>query len=242
MDRLESFLQELAMLAAGIVTPNASCGITLRRDGSPVTVASSDERASALDETQYEVSDGPCLHSVRTGETVVVADLDDVRQRWTTFADRADELGLVCSVSLPLTVDDEPPLGAMNVYSFDGRQMLEPEQRHRLEVFAGQASGALQVASLRGREIEIREQLETALSSRTVIDQALGILMGQQRCTADEAFALLRMRSQSSQRKLRDIAAELVTRVSGQPPQPGPSFAADRQLPGSHLEARSGRH
>jgi AmiR/NasT family two-component response regulator len=74
------------------------------------------------------------------------------------------------------------------------------------------------------RDAEQREQLEQALASRTVIDQALGILMGQQQCTAGEAFALLRMRSQSSQQKLRDVAADLVTRVTGQPPSEGKMF------------------
>jgi AmiR/NasT family two-component response regulator len=57
-----------------------------------------------------------------------------------------------------------------------------------------------------------------------VIDQALGIVMSQQRCSADQAFGLLRARSQSSQRKIRDIAADLVTRVSGAPPATGKPF------------------
>ena len=67
-------------------------------------------------------------------------------------------------------------------------------------------------------------QLEAALSSRSVIDQAMGVLMAQQRCTAEEAFDLLRAHSQSNQRKIRDIAADLITRVSGQPPAPGTRF------------------
>jgi AmiR/NasT family two-component response regulator len=57
-----------------------------------------------------------------------------------------------------------------------------------------------------------------------VIDQALGILMAQQRCSADEAFALLRTHSQNNNRKLRDVAADLITRVTGQPPVLGRGF------------------
>jgi hypothetical protein len=78
------------------------------------------------------------------------------------------------------------------------------------------------------RDAEQRQQLEQALASRTVIDQALGILMGQQRSTAEEAFTLLRMRSQSSQQKLRDVATALVTRVTGQPASEGKMFDAAR--------------
>jgi AmiR/NasT family two-component response regulator len=70
-----------------------------------------------------------------------------------------------------------------------------------------------------------RAQLEQALTSRTEIDQALGILMGQQRCTADEAFALLRQHSQNNNRKLRDVAADLITRVTGHAPVSGPRFS-----------------
>lgn len=94
----------------------------------------------------------------------------------------------------------------------------------RCEVFAGQASGAFQLATSQARHAEVRSQLQQALSSRTVIDQALGILMAEQRCDAEQAFALLRMRSQSSQRKLREVAADLITRVTGEPPQPGRPF------------------
>jgi hypothetical protein len=112
----------------------------------------------------------------------------------------------------------------MNIYGFDRPGALTDPVRQRCEVFAGQASGALQLVLGQARDSEVRDQLEQALSSRTVIDQAIGILMGQQLCTADEAFTLLRMRSQSSQRKLRDVAADLVTKVTGEEPQPGTKF------------------
>jgi AmiR/NasT family two-component response regulator len=82
----------------------------------------------------------------------------------------------------------------------------------------------LQLTLGRAADQQLLDQLDQALASRTVIDQAIGILMGQQHCTADEAFALLRMRSQSAQHKLRDVVAGLITRVSDQPPQPGRPF------------------
>jgi GAF domain-containing protein len=222
VEQLEEFLQQLTVLAAGLLDPPMSCGITVRRDGRPLTVASSDERASRLDESQYAVSEGPCLHSLATGQPVSIADAE-VEARWPNYLATARSQGLRCSLSLPLTILGETA-GAMNSYGFDKPGTFTDQVRHRCEVFAGQASGALQLVLGQARESEVRDQLEQALSSRTVIDQAIGILMGQQRCTADEAFALLRMRSQGSQRKLRDVAADLVTKVTGQEPQQARPF------------------
>jgi AmiR/NasT family two-component response regulator len=74
------------------------------------------------------------------------------------------------------------------------------------------------------RQAQTSVQLEEALSSRSVIDQALGILMAQQRCTADEALALLRSHSQNTNRRVRDVAAGLIQRVSGAPAASGTPF------------------
>jgi GAF domain-containing protein len=218
---LTDFLTELTEVAAGL-TSGVSCGITSRRDGQPLTVSSSDERAAALDETQYEGGEGPCLHTLQTGEAVSVPDVTQ-EERWPIYTKGAIEQGLRCSLSLPLA-GKEQILGAMNFYGFERPGMFSGRERPRYEVFAGQAAGALQIAALRSRDAELVNQLEAALSTRSVIDQAIGVLMAQQRCTAQEAFDLLRAHSQNSQRRIRDISADLITRVSGQPPQPGTPF------------------
>jgi GAF domain-containing protein len=218
---LADFLTELTKLSAGL-TPGISCAITSERDGRPLTVSSSDERAVALDETQYEDGNGPCLQSLATGEAVSVPDMT-LEDRWTTYTSDALHQGLRCSLSLPLA-GPEQILGAMNFYGFDEPHMFSGAERPRYEIFAAQASGALQIASLRHQDAELVNQLETALGSRSIIDQAIGVLMAQQRCTAEEAFDLLRAHSQNSQRKIRDIAADLITRVSGQAPAPGTHF------------------
>jgi AmiR/NasT family two-component response regulator len=100
--------------------------------------------------------------------------------------------------------------------------------RQILAVFAAQAAAALAMVLRQARQGEISAQLEQALASRTTIDQALGILMGQQRCTAEHAFALLKARSQNANRKIRDVAEDIVRRVWGEPAQPGRPFAAMR--------------
>jgi len=70
----------------------------------------------------------------------------------------------------------------------------------------------------------LTDQLRSSLASRTVIDQALGVIMAQQRCTQAQAFAILRAASQNTNVKLRDIAGAIVTGVSGERPQPPPPF------------------
>ena len=72
---------------------------------------------------------------------------------------------------------------------------------------------------------EMSENLQHALASRALIDQALGIIMGQNRCSADEAFDILRTTSQNRNIKLRDIAAAMVAALSGHPPPPGVRFS-----------------
>ena len=222
-EQVESFLQQLAELASDMATPRLSCGVTLQRDGYPLTVASSDDRALVLDESQYQENEGPCLQTLASGEVTWVPDVD-AETRWPGYVQRARTHGLRCSISFPLRGVAGSPLGAMNVYDFSDPRVLTPIVQHQCGLFAAQASGALQLTMSRVDEAEVRDQLEQSLSSRTEIDQAIGILMGQQRCSADVAFNLLRMRSQSSHLKLRDVAIELIVRVTGQPPQPGRSF------------------
>ena len=90
--------------------------------------------------------------------------------------------------------------------------------------FAAQAAISLRLATRHEKDGLLLAQLEAALDSRTVIDQALGIIMMQQRCTSAEAFDLLRRQSQNSHRKLREVATDLVTQTSGQPPASGKPF------------------
>ena len=212
LENVDDFLQELSDLVGQLTTPPLSCGITVRYDGFPLTVASSDARARSLDETQYDAHEGPCLHAMQEGEVVHVADVatDD---RWPSYVRGARERGLQASLSLPLIVSGRS-VGAINLYSFDSTPTFDDETRRRAEVFAAQASTALLLTLRQIEASETNEQLEAALTSRSVIDQALGIVMGQQRCSSDEAFAMLRSRSQSANRKLRDVAEDLVRRAT----------------------------
>lgn len=216
---VDEVLEELARHAVTVISPEAACGITLRRDRKPLTVASTDPLADQVDEVQYGEDQGPCLQTLSTGEVVSVADLTK-EQRWPGYRVRALEYGVRSSLSLPLIIDGASR-GAMNIYALIP-EAFGFEARRRAEIFAAQASVTLTVLLRHAHQTELTDQLRDALASRSVIDQALGIVMNEQRCDADRAFDLLRTISQRRNRKLRDVATEMVAAVSGSSPKPSP--------------------
>jgi GAF domain-containing protein len=211
---VEDYLQDLVELAADVVVPPAAVGITWVRDGEPGTVLSSSDVAAHVDEAQYSAGDGPCLHAVRTGDRVEIPDLAGAR-RWPAWTVRAREKGVHSTLATPLSVDGDRT-GCLNLYGFTTNAFNQDEVR-RVDIFAAQVSTALTMA----RRLQVHErhvhEADEALRSRAVIDQAVGIIMAQQRCPADEAMRLLRAHSSNANRKLRDIAVEIVERTSGAP-------------------------
>lgn len=218
----ETFLGEVAALAAGLIEPVASVGVTVRYGGEFLTVASSDTRAALVDEEQYLEGQGPCLEALRTGQVVEVND-QDTDPRMEGFGVRAREIGVFSVLSLPLFVDTTAR-GALNLYSSERENAFGNDVRQQALAFAHRASVALTLRIRHEEQARTSRQLEQALASRTVIDQAVGILMAEQRCDAHAAFHLLRRHSQTNNRPLREVAEDLITRVSGQPPRPGTPF------------------
>jgi GAF domain-containing protein len=222
-DHITGFLNELARYAATVVAPGLSCGITMDREGGPLTVASSDDHALNLDEVQYGHHNGPCLTAMRTGITVIISDLatDD---RWGPYRLDALAHGIVSALSIPLA-GGPGVRGALNFYS-PLPAVFTTDRQQRAESLAEEASRVFRLAVRLTDHVELTRQLQTALASRTVIDQAMGIIMGQNRCTATEAFEILRRASHHRNIKLRAVACEIITRVSGEPPDPRTTFAA----------------
>jgi len=216
---LEQFLQELATVAARLVTGGLSCGMTVRSNGRPATVACSDPLASEIDEVQYRLDDGPCLHAMRSGEPVTIDDTGD-RGQWPRFEAAAQARGIRSCLALPLVADGKP-VGALNLYARSAAA-FGPAQVRRAENLAENASGALSLMLRLASYSELTDQLRSSLTSRAVIYQALGVIMAQERCTQAKAFEILRTASQHSNVKLRDIASAIVTSVSGEPPEPHP--------------------
>jgi GAF domain-containing protein len=218
-ETLEQFLHELATLAARLVTDGVSCGMTMRGNGRPATAACSDPLAKQIDEVQYLLDDGPCLHAMRSGNQVRIDNTAD-RSRWPRFEAAAQARGIRSCLALPLVADGKP-VGALSLYA-RGVAAFGATQVRRAENLAENASGGLSLMLRLASYSELTEQLRSSLTSRAVIYQALGVIMAQERCTQARAFEIMRTASQNSNLKLRDIAVAIVTSVSGEPPQPHP--------------------
>jgi len=218
---VENFLQNLIELAVTTIGGNISAGVTVARDGRPATVASSDARAAQYDEVQYGHDEGPCLTAMRACKTVLIEDLAS-DQRFGAYRARALALGVRSSLSLPLDGGDHG-IGALNLYS-QRSYAFGPRAQAEARRFGEEASRALNLAFRLAHHLDVSDQLRAALTSRTVIDQTIGIIMGQNRCDADAAFAVLRTASQNRNVKLRVVAAEIVTAVSHRPPTAGHPF------------------
>ena len=223
-DGVEQFLHELAVLAARTVGPSEamSCGMALRQRGRPVTAtACSDPLASEADRVQHESGDGPALHTLRHGRPVHIRDTA-AAGKWPRFCQQAASLGIRSCYTVPLFHDREPA-GVLALYA-RRPNAFAPAQTLRAEKFARHASGALTLALRMASCADENDQLRSSIMSRAVIDQALGVIMATERCPQDKAFALLRSVSQNTNVKIRDLAATIVTGVSGEPPRPTAPF------------------
>lgn len=230
---IDEFLHELAVIATRQIDADLSCGMTVRPNGLPPAVACSDPVARRIDEAQYRIDDGPCLRAMRAGEVVTIADTA-AEERWPEFKDEAKAAGVRSCLAVPLSTDrrgaESESIGSLNLYSRVPSAFGETEIQRARE-FAGIAYGALVVARRLASYADINEQLRASLASRSVIDQAIGIIMarggvgagkagdGGQPTTQTRAFALLRAASQNTNVKLRDVAREIVTSITGEPVQ-----------------------
>lgn len=181
------------------------------------TAAATSELVVQLDQTQYRGGGGPCVEATRSGEEVL---LHIPCGRWEKFENEAAcaEVRTVCS--LPLRAGDAT-MGSLNLYSFTALAWEAPPDPARL--VARQGSILLANARALATTEATNQHLQEALMTRELIGQAKGILMARQDVTSEEAFDILRRASQRSNRKLRDIAAAIVTNLdSVQRAPPGP--------------------
>lgn len=219
-ESVEQFLKDLASLAAGELSDGVSCGITVQPEGQPFTAGYSDDLAARADEVQYKADRGPCLHALRDRHIVRVDHIDS-ETRWPEFENLARSLGLRSCLAVPLRDDQSGSnsLGAINLYAQASVAFGGDETRRALR-FARNAAGALALARRLAAYVSLTAQLRSAMAARSVIDQALGIIMAREGCGPDRAFEILRATSQRSNVKIRDIATSMVTRFSGEPPRP----------------------
>jgi len=217
-ESLDDTLARVAFIACQTPIGADNAGVTLQRRGAPATAAYHGDAALRLDEAQYAVGDGPCLHAYRIGEMVRVEHADDFAARWPSFSSTAAAVGIVGSLSMPLRVKSDI-VGALNLYA--SQPMTFTDSRvHLAELFAEQAALAVTNAEVFFKSAELTQNLTRALENREVIGQAKGVLATRYSLTMDEAFERLRRASQNTNIKLRDVADHVV-RTGELPPAPG---------------------
>jgi GAF domain-containing protein len=179
-------------------------GISLtHRDGQIETMSGTDRLVWELDTLQYSLSEGPCYDSIRGGGVTVVEHAPH-DQRWPRYMPEAAHRGLKAQLAVGL-YHAEDTVGGLNLYSTEC-ETIDPDAVQIAELFASHAALAL------GRS-RTESQLSEAIRSRKVIGQAIGIVMERYQINEQRAFQFLIRASQTSNIKLRDVAAELVETV-----------------------------
>jgi hypothetical protein len=217
---VKDFLHDLAEYAATSLSSPGNeiyCGITLLRDRSAATVASNGKKARSLDEIQYKFDQGPCL--LASSEQVLVHIPDLAKD--TTFPDynrAALKNGIGSLLALPFDLASKTAKAGLNLYSEKPRA-FGPDDITRAQDFVSQASKGLQLSVLISGHAQTTEHLRAAMTSRTVIDLAIGVIIAQNRCTQKEAMDILTKASSHRNIKLRDLAAAVVHSAGGGPTQ-----------------------
>jgi GAF domain-containing protein len=170
-------------------------------------VSASDEQAHVVELFQIQSDQGPCLESFRTSAQVHVADLD-TEDRWPRFTARARDNGFGAVHALPMRLRGQT-VGALNLFHRRGVTMDEAD------LGVGQALADVATIAIltdrtsRQREL-LAEQLQTALASRVVIEQAKGVLAERAGIALDDAFGRMRAQARARQQRLSDLARTVV--------------------------------
>jgi GAF domain-containing protein len=207
---LAEILERVVHVASRVLPTVSEASITLIAGDDPSTVAFTGQRAIALDERQYEMQRGPCLDAASSAQMIMIPDMSE-ETRWAMFADTAKKVGILSSLSVPLPVQRHVT-GALNFYSSD-LNGFDERSVELAQTFAGQAAVAVANAHLYETTAALAEQMKQAMVTRAIIEQAKGIVMREQGCTADDAFDTLVRLSQQSHMKLRDVAQRLVDQI-----------------------------
>ena len=183
-------------------------------------VAASSEAAGVLELFQLQSDEGPCLDCFRSGQPVACIDLS-ADPRWPQFADQAGQAGFSAVQALPMRLRDQV-IGALNL--FRGTVgAFDPEVVHVGQALADVATISLLHDRSMRRTDTLNEQLQTALNSRVVIEQAKGKLAERLGIDVNQAFSLLRDQARNRNQRLSDLArafvdgTQAITAPSGSP-------------------------
>jgi GAF domain-containing protein len=201
----------------------AAAGVMLAARGGLRLIASSDERMRLLELFELQGAQGPCLDAYSSGRAVQ-ANAADSRARWPAFASQASGEGFQVMCAVPLRVRADV-IGALNLFRGSDEPFTGAEMAIAQAMAEMAAIGLIQERAARERNL-LAAQLQAALNSRVIIEQAKGMVAEYLTMTVDDAFMVLRNYSRYNNRKLSEVASDVV----------------DRRIPSAALARSRGQH
>lgn len=191
---------------------NIDCALTLRRRKRTSTVAGSSERAVYLDKIEQQLRQGPCLAALDAGRPMLLADVS-TDTNWPLYSKALAAEGVHSALGVPMDLG-ETSQAVINFFAPTAGTFTDAVIAEAA-AFADVAGSTLRLA-IRVETVEqLNADLKTAMSSRTVIDLACGVIMAQNRCSQDEAFSVLTKASSHRNQKLHAVASEIIANLSG---------------------------
>jgi GAF domain-containing protein len=204
---LEAALTELTESLTAVLHLSGA-GVTMSEGGQLRFVTAVSEASGDLERNQEQEQAGPCRDAFDTGEVVRVSDVRQEAARWPEFAATAARLGVAGVAGIPMRLADEI-IGALNLYATESRQWSD-EDIAVAGVLADVATSYVVNASKLRQQEQLSEQLQEALESRVVIEQAKGITAEQNAITVDHAYQLMRRHARNNNASLRLVAEAIV--------------------------------
>ena len=212
---VSEFLLELSEYSAALASDGGGapldCAITLYRRRRSLTGAGNSPRARVLNDIQERVGEGPCLTALEEVRTVVVTETRH-EKRWPNYTGVLLQENVHSVLAVPLTLE-EGAAASINFFSSKPATFTDSIITSA-ENYAAQAQKALRLAVRIGAKQQLADDLRESMKSRTAIDLALGVIMGQQRCSQAAAFDILSRASSTRNQKLRDVAQGVLTNLT----------------------------
>jgi transcriptional regulator with GAF, ATPase, and Fis domain len=202
------FLHQVTVRCAQLLGVAAAGVLLTDQRGALRVIAASTEQTRLLELLQSQTDQGPCPECFHTGRPVAVADLSTATGRWPRFVAEARETGFASVHALPMRLRTEV-IGALNLFHTEPGALDENTVRLGQALADVATIGLLQARAIRHRET-IAEQLQTALNSRIVIEQAKGVIAERRHLDMDQSFTLLRGSARTNNRRLSELARAIV--------------------------------
>jgi len=186
-------------------------GVTLVHDGQQRFVTAAIQAIADLERAQETWQKGPCIDAVASAAPVEVPDFaaEDPNERWPEYTIAAKIAGIQAAAGIPMLADGIA-IGAVNLYDSQPRNWSAEDLRVAT-IFATIATGYLIHASAAQQQRRTNEQLQQALNTRLIIEQAKGVLAGKRETTVDDAFLLLRKYSRDRRVRIHEVCRAVVT-------------------------------